>query len=97
MHHHMMATEDSRPITELAAKWGAELHRSELQHLKVNLETWNRDQMSQTNLDVTLHRTLSNICSGPLRFDPNWGFEANLYFAKVQYGSFQDKPAGLQN
>lgn len=40
MHHHMTATEASRPITELAAEEGAELHRSELQHLKVKLETW---------------------------------------------------------
>ena len=36
----MMATEASRPITELAAEEGAELHKSELQHLKVKLETW---------------------------------------------------------
>lgn len=40
MHHHITATEASRPITEVAAEEGAELHRSELQHLKVKLDTW---------------------------------------------------------
>lgn len=40
MHHHMTASEASTPITELVAEEGAELHRSELQHLKVKLETW---------------------------------------------------------
>lgn len=38
-HHHVTAREAIRPITELAAVEGAELHRSELQHLKVKLET----------------------------------------------------------
>lgn len=40
MHHHMTASDASTPITELVAEEGAELHRSELQHLKVKLETW---------------------------------------------------------
>lgn len=38
-HHHMTTSEAKRPMAELAAEEGAELHRSELQHLKVKLET----------------------------------------------------------
>lgn len=35
----MTASDTIRPITELAKEEEAELHRSELQHLKVKLET----------------------------------------------------------
>lgn len=42
IHHHVISSEPRRPMAELAADEGAELHRSELQHLKVKLETWNR-------------------------------------------------------
>lgn len=41
-HHHVMSSEARRPMAELAADEEAELHRSELQHLKVKLETWNK-------------------------------------------------------
>lgn len=39
-HHHMAAMETSKPIRGVVAEEGAELHKSELQHLKVKLETW---------------------------------------------------------
>lgn len=46
-HHHMVVSEASRPITTLAAEEGAELQRSELQHLKVKLETWKKVQQKR--------------------------------------------------
>lgn len=38
--HHITTNQARAPITEPAAEEGAELHRSEWQHLKVKLETW---------------------------------------------------------
>lgn len=38
-HHHIVSTEANRPIRELAEDKGAELQRSELQHLKLKADT----------------------------------------------------------
>lgn len=53
MHHHMIIIEASRPIRELAAEEGAELHRSELQHLKVKLDTCKLLILSEINVIIS--------------------------------------------
>lgn len=54
----MTAREAIRPITELAAVEGVELHRSELQHLKVKLETWKHHN---NNLLAVWEESLSTV------------------------------------
>lgn len=48
-HHHMTSTDANRPIRELAEDEGDELHRSELQHLKLKADTCRWQIMLEIN------------------------------------------------